>query len=69
LPQLDFQVGRKIKNMLSLQIIQVAIEGTFAIRVKETFPRFRPQHSGLRTNKALRDPKSSLKLLILPNNC
>ena len=26
LQQLEFQVGRKIKNMLSLQIIQVAIE-------------------------------------------
>jgi hypothetical protein len=40
LQQLDFQVGRKIKNMLSLQIIQVAMEGIFAIRVKETFHRF-----------------------------
>jgi hypothetical protein len=34
LQQLEFQVGRKIKNMLSLQIIQVAIEGIVAIRVK-----------------------------------
>jgi hypothetical protein len=33
-PQLEFQVGRKIKNMLSLQIIQFAIEGIVAIRVK-----------------------------------
>jgi hypothetical protein len=33
LHKLDFQVGRKIKNMLSLQIIQVAIEGAIAIMV------------------------------------
>jgi hypothetical protein len=31
--QLEFQVGRKIKKMLSLQIILVAMEGTVAIRV------------------------------------
>jgi hypothetical protein len=37
LQQLEFQVGRKIKNMLSLQIIQVANKRIVAIRVKRNF--------------------------------
>ena len=31
--------------------------------------RFRVQRSGLRTRKDIEDPKSSLKMLISPNNC
>ena len=40
----EFQVGRKAQNVLSLQIIQVAIEGIIAIKVKRnlTVHRFRP---------------------------
>jgi hypothetical protein len=34
LHQFEFQVGRKTKNVLLLQIIQVAIEGIVAIKVK-----------------------------------
>jgi hypothetical protein len=34
-----------------------------------TVHRFRVQRSGLRTKKDIKDPKSSLKMLISPNNC
>ena len=44
----EFQVGRKIKNMLSLQIIQVAIEGIIAIKVKHKSSAHRRERRGRR---------------------
>jgi hypothetical protein len=52
-------VGRKTQNMLSLQMIQVAIEGMVAIRVKGTVHRFR-----VKDKEGIKNPKSSLKMFI-----
>jgi hypothetical protein len=45
--------------MLSLQIIQVAIKGIVAIRVKGTVHRFK-----VKNKESIKDPRSSLKMFI-----
>ena len=48
LQQLEFQVGRKAQNVLSLQIIQFAIEGIIAIKVKHKSSAHRRERRGRR---------------------
>ena len=52
-------VGRKTQNVLSLQIIQVAIKGIVAIRVKGTVHRFKVQRSALGTRTKIEESKPS----------
>ena len=52
-------VGRKTQNVLSLQIIQVAIKGIVAIRVKGTVHRFK-----VKNKESIKEPRSSLKMFI-----
>ena len=52
-------VGRKTQNVLSLQIIQVAIKGIVAIRVKGTVHRFK-----VKSKESIKDLRSSFKMFI-----
>ena len=56
--QLEIQVGWKIKNMLSLQIIQVAIEGTVAIKVKCISSQIQGPTVRVKDKDRIKEPKS-----------
>jgi hypothetical protein len=51
--QLEFQVGEKTQNVLSLQIIQVAIKGIVAIKIRRNRHRFR-----VKDKEGIKDPKT-----------
>ena len=67
LQQLEFQVGRKVKKMLSLQTIQVAVEGMVAIRVKCNRSQVQGSSFRVKDKESIKYPGSSLKIVHFPN--
>ena len=57
-------VGRKTQNVLSLQIIQVAIKGIVAIRVKGNRSQVQGSTFRVKDKESIKDPRSSLKMFI-----